>query len=172
MNGHKTRHTGFSLALSRRPPDISVPSPWREHFSGGAINHAAGRDQGPGQRGRRTCGADGEAGDRRSSTQAVPVGYGLYGMRDLPYMDGLGHLARIGYKHVELTLRPGWNPSPSCRRVRTARRSGNGSAIWGSRSSMSWRGCSRPRTSRSSRISSGSEPPRRWRTSARPAHPP
>ena len=37
------------------------------------------------------------------------IGYGLYGMRDLPYMEGLGHLARIGYKHVELTLRPGWN---------------------------------------------------------------
>ena len=40
------------------------------------------------------------------------VGYGLYGMRDLPYMEGLGHLARIGYKHVELTLRPGWNTEP------------------------------------------------------------
>src|SRR5688500_5562414 len=40
------------------------------------------------------------------------VGYGLYGMRDLPYMAGLGHLARIGYKHVEITLRPGWNTEP------------------------------------------------------------
>ena len=40
------------------------------------------------------------------------VGYGLYGMRDLPYMEGLGHIARIGYKHVELTLRPGWNTEP------------------------------------------------------------
>lgn len=40
------------------------------------------------------------------------VGYGLYGMRDLPYMEGLGHLARIGYKHVEITLRPGWNTEP------------------------------------------------------------
>lgn len=40
------------------------------------------------------------------------VGYGLYGMRDLPYMAGLEHLARIGYKHVEITLRPGWNTEP------------------------------------------------------------
>jgi sugar phosphate isomerase/epimerase len=40
------------------------------------------------------------------------VGYGLYGMRDLPYMEGLGHIARIGFKHVELTLRPGWNTEP------------------------------------------------------------
>ncbi len=40
------------------------------------------------------------------------LGYGLYGMRDLPHMEGLGHLARIGYKHVELTLRPGWSTEP------------------------------------------------------------
>ncbi len=40
------------------------------------------------------------------------VGYGLYGMRDLPYMEGLGHIARIGYKHAEITLRPGWNTEP------------------------------------------------------------
>src|SRR5688500_5440829 len=33
-------------------------------------------------------------------------------MRDLPYMEGLGHLARIGYKHVEITLRSGWNTEP------------------------------------------------------------
>ncbi len=43
---------------------------------------------------------------------AYEVGYGLYGMRDLPYMGGLEHLARIGYKHVEITLRPGWNTEP------------------------------------------------------------
>lgn len=40
------------------------------------------------------------------------IGYGLYGMRDLPYMEGLGHIARIGYKHAEITLRPGWNTDP------------------------------------------------------------
>ena len=40
------------------------------------------------------------------------IGYGLYGMRDLPYMEGLGHIARIGYKHTEITLRPGWNTEP------------------------------------------------------------
>jgi sugar phosphate isomerase/epimerase len=40
------------------------------------------------------------------------VGYGLYGMRELPYMEGLGHIARIGYKHAEITLRPGWNTEP------------------------------------------------------------
>ena len=40
------------------------------------------------------------------------VGYGLYGMRDLPYMEGLAHIARIGYKHAEITLRPGWNTEP------------------------------------------------------------
>lgn len=40
------------------------------------------------------------------------VGYGLYGMRDLPYMEGLAHISRIGYKHAEITLRSGWNTEP------------------------------------------------------------
>src|SRR5919106_2861633 len=40
------------------------------------------------------------------------VGYGLYGMRDLPYMEGLAHIGRIGYKHAEITLRLGWNTEP------------------------------------------------------------
>ena len=92
------------------------------------------------------------------------VGYGLYGMRDLPYMEGLGHIARIGYKHAEITLRSGWNTEPRLLTRANRAEFGNGSAIWGSRSSMSWRGCSPPRTSRSSRISSGCVPPRRWRT--------
>jgi sugar phosphate isomerase/epimerase len=40
------------------------------------------------------------------------LGYGLYGMRSLPHMEGLGHIARIGYKHAEITLRPGWDTEP------------------------------------------------------------
>ena len=40
------------------------------------------------------------------------LGYGLYGMRTLPHMEALGHVARIGYRHVELTLRPGWDTEP------------------------------------------------------------
>ncbi len=40
------------------------------------------------------------------------LGYGLYGMRSIPHMDGLGHIARIGYKHAEITLRPGWDTEP------------------------------------------------------------
>jgi len=40
------------------------------------------------------------------------LGYGLYGMRSLPHMEGLSHIARIGYKHAEITLRPGWDTEP------------------------------------------------------------
>jgi len=40
------------------------------------------------------------------------LGYGLYGMRSLPHMEGLGHIARIGYKDAEITLRPGWDTEP------------------------------------------------------------
>ncbi len=40
------------------------------------------------------------------------LGYGLYGMRSIPHMEGLGHIARIGYKHAEITLRPGWDTEP------------------------------------------------------------
>src|SRR5262245_11042855 len=40
------------------------------------------------------------------------LGYGLYGMRSIPHMEGLGHIARIGYKHCEITLRPGWDTEP------------------------------------------------------------
>jgi len=36
-------------------------------------------------------------------------GFSLYGMKTLPYMEGLGHVARIGYKSTEICLRPGWN---------------------------------------------------------------
>ena len=48
----------------------------------------------------------------RAQRTRYEVGYGLYGMRDLPYMEGLGHIARIGYKHAEITLRSGWNTEP------------------------------------------------------------
>ena len=45
----------------------------------------------------------------RAQTRALQFGFSLYGMKTLPWREGLGHVARIGYKATELSLRPGWN---------------------------------------------------------------
>lgn len=49
-----------------------------------------------------------------ASAQRGPyeLGYSLYGMRSIPHMEGLGHVARIGFPATELTLRPGWDTEP------------------------------------------------------------
>ena len=51
------------------------------------------------------------AGGALARAQSAPyeLGFSLYGMRTLPWRDGLAHVARIGYKTTELCLRPGWN---------------------------------------------------------------
>src|SRR5262245_8597806 len=48
----------------------------------------------------------------RAQTPPFRLGFSLYGMRSLPWREGLGHVARIGYKSTELCLRPGWNTEP------------------------------------------------------------
>ncbi len=42
----------------------------------------------------------------------LPFGFSLYGMKTLPWREGLGHVARIGYQCTELCLRAGWNTEP------------------------------------------------------------
>ena len=48
----------------------------------------------------------------RAQNRPFQFGFSLYGMKTLPYREGLAHVARIGYKSTELCLRPGWNTEP------------------------------------------------------------
>lgn len=48
----------------------------------------------------------------RSQPGPLQFGFSLYGMKTLPWRDGLRHVARIGYKATELSLRTGWNTEP------------------------------------------------------------
>jgi sugar phosphate isomerase/epimerase len=45
----------------------------------------------------------------RAQSRPLTFGFSLYGMKTLPWSEGLGHVARIGYKATELCLRSGWN---------------------------------------------------------------
>jgi len=47
-----------------------------------------------------------------SQSRRLPFGFSLYGMKTLPWREGLGHVARIGYQCTELCLRAGWNTEP------------------------------------------------------------
>ena len=47
-----------------------------------------------------------------SQSRRLPFGFSLYGMKALPWREGLGHVARIGYKCTELCLRTGWDTEP------------------------------------------------------------
>src|ERR1051326_5304463 len=40
------------------------------------------------------------------------LGFSLYGMRTIPVREALNHVAKIGYKSLELTLMPGWDTEP------------------------------------------------------------
>jgi sugar phosphate isomerase/epimerase len=48
----------------------------------------------------------------RSQARSLQFGFSLYGMKTLSWRDGLRHVARIGYKATELSLRAGWNTEP------------------------------------------------------------
>ena len=44
-----------------------------------------------------------------AQSRPLTFGFSLYGMKTLSWREGLGHVARIGYKATELSLRPGWD---------------------------------------------------------------
>lgn len=48
----------------------------------------------------------------RAQPGPLHFGFSLYGMKTLPWRQGLEHVARIGYKTTELCLRTGWNTEP------------------------------------------------------------
>ena len=48
----------------------------------------------------------------RAQSGKLQLGFSLYGMKTVPYREGLGHVARIGYKSTEICLRAGWNTEP------------------------------------------------------------
>ena len=45
-------------------------------------------------------------------SRQLPFGFSLYGMKRLPWRDGLAQVARIGYQCTELCLRAGWDTEP------------------------------------------------------------
>ena len=45
----------------------------------------------------------------RAQPRPLQFGFSLYGMKTLPWREGLGHVARIGYQATELSLRQGWD---------------------------------------------------------------
>jgi len=47
-----------------------------------------------------------------SQTPRLPFGFSLYGMKTLPWREGLAQVARIGYQCTELCLRAGWDTEP------------------------------------------------------------
>jgi inosose dehydratase len=48
----------------------------------------------------------------RAQSRRLQFGFSLYGMKTLPWREGLVHVARIGYKSTELCLRAGWDTEP------------------------------------------------------------
>jgi len=48
----------------------------------------------------------------RAQSRPLQLGFSLYGMKTVPHLEGLGHVARIGYKVTELCLRAGWDTEP------------------------------------------------------------
>lgn len=49
---------------------------------------------------------------QKSGASPLVFGFSLYGMKTIPWRDGLQHVARIGYKTTELCLRAGWDTEP------------------------------------------------------------
>jgi inosose dehydratase len=47
-----------------------------------------------------------------AQSRRLLFGFSLYGMKTLPWREGLAQVARIGYQCTELCLRAGWNTEP------------------------------------------------------------
>src|SRR3989442_16008674 len=47
-----------------------------------------------------------------ADSRPLQFGFSLYGMKTLPFREGLAHVARIGYQCTELSLRAGWDTEP------------------------------------------------------------
>ena len=56
--------------------------------------------------------AAGSALLRAQQPNRLLFGFSLYGMKTLPWRDGIDYVAQLGYKATELCLRPGWNTEP------------------------------------------------------------
>ena len=53
------------------------------------------------------------ARDGRPAQSRKPLlAFSCYGMKKIPVREAIGHIAKIGYKAVELTLMPGWDTEP------------------------------------------------------------
>lgn len=48
----------------------------------------------------------------QAQSRPLTFGFSLYGMKTLSWREGLGHVARIGYKSTELCLKRGWDTEP------------------------------------------------------------
>jgi inosose dehydratase len=63
---------------------------------------------------RSLAGAAGLLGDFAfaQKTRKPLLGFSYYGMKKIPVSEAIGHIARVGYKGMELTLIPSWETEP------------------------------------------------------------
>src|SRR5262245_44664669 len=48
----------------------------------------------------------------RAQSRRLTFGFSLYGMKTLPWREGLGQVSRIGQQATEVCLGPGWDTEP------------------------------------------------------------
>jgi sugar phosphate isomerase/epimerase len=54
----------------------------------------------------------GARGGRQAQSGKPLLAFSCYGMKKIPVREAIGHIAKIGYKALELTLIPGWDTEP------------------------------------------------------------